>query len=305
MHHLLLKGPYLPAVMATVMGLLLLTPPARAAAPTDLTLRVSAVSSFRVGSASRYTITVANRGLQTTDADIHVRTTLPSGLSVVSATGLIWTCTVVGQAVDCATQQPLRVARTSTIRLKVGVCSAAFPLVDSSFQLDYAGDINTSNNVVTKSTLVRAGLCSSGPTPTPPVTPTPGTPTPGTPSPTPTAGNPAAPVVTSFTCNGAAQCTVSLGQSFTMQFSFTDPNANAISWRMTARGDDGSVSDVADGNFGTKTGGGTVPLQFPPFTCNPAPCRQATFTFIVVVTDTTGFNSVPASVPVTVRASGQ
>ncbi len=302
MRHLLLKGLY-PSV-ALAIEMLLGLPMAHAAAPTDLTVRVSA-TAFRVGSSGRYTVTVANRGAQATDDLIHVGTMLPAGLSVVSATGINWTCAVAGQAIDCAMQQSLRVGRMSTIRLRVGVCTAAFPMVNTAFQLDYAGDTDTSNNLVTKSTLVRAGVCRSGPAPTPSVTPTPGTPAPGTATPTPTVGNPAAPVVTSFTCNGAAQCTIALGQSFTLQFSFTDPNANAISWRMTARDDEGGVSDIADGNFGSKTGGGTVPLQFPPFTCDQPPCRQATFTFFVVVTDTTGFNSAPASVPVTVRASGQ
>lgn len=290
---------------AAILALELCAPMAtRAAAPTDLSLRVSA-PAFRVGTSSRYTVTVANRGRQITDDVMHVHATLPAGLSIVSASGLVWTCTVAGQSVDCTTQQPLRSGRTSTIRLGVGVCTAAFPLVNTTFQLDYAGDTNTANNTVTKSTLVRAGVCTAGATPTPAATHTPGTPPPATPTPVPTAGNPAAPVVTSFTCNGAAQCSVSLGQAFTLQFTFTDPNANAISWRMTTRRDDGVSSDIADGTFGTKTGSGTVPLQFPPFTCDQSPCRQATFTFFVVVTDTTGFNSAAATVPVTVRASGQ
>lgn len=289
---------------AVVMLALCLPAATHAAAPTDLTLRVSA-PAFRVGTRSRYTVMVANRGQQITDDTIHVGVTLPPGVSVVSATGLIWDCTVAGQSVDCVALQPLRIGRTSMIRLRVAVCTEAFPFVNTSFQLDYAGDIDTTNNTVTKSTLVRAGTCIAGATPTPAATQTPGTPPPTTPTPVPTASNPDAPVVTSFTCNGATQCSVSLGQAFTLQFTFVDPNANAISWHMTARSDDGVVSDIADGNFGTKTGSGTVPLQFPPFTCDVSPCRQATFTFFVVVTDTTGFNSTPAGVPVTVRASGQ
>jgi len=126
---------------------------------------------------------------------------------------------------------------------------------------------------------------------------------PPTPTPTTPSRNPSAPVVTSFTCNGAAQCTMSFGESFAVQLSFTDANGNAKTWLMTARRDDGVTSEVGHGSFRTPTGGATVPLQFAPFECPQGSCRQTSYVFSLVVTDTTGLNSAPADITVTVRAS--
>jgi len=291
--------------VACFAAVLCLSANARAASPTDLTLKVTA-ASFRVGIPGRYSITVANRGNAATDDTVHLSVTLPAGLSLLSGSGLGWSCSAAGQLVDCVRTQPLGTGRATTVRLKVGVCTAAFPFVTTTFQIGYSADTNSGNNVVSRGTTVRSGQCvSASPAPTaPPGTPPVQTAVPTrTPTPTVQPGNPAAPVVTSFTCNGAAQCTLSIGQPFTVQFQFTDANGNATSWQMIAQRDDGVTSEVGHGTLGGPKASGTVPLQFSPFTCPQQPCRQTTYVFSVFVTDTAGLTSAPATLTVVLRSS--
>jgi len=280
--------------------LLFLTSGGRAATPTDLSVKVTG-TSFKVGARGRYTLTVANRGKQPTDAPVHVTVTLPAGLTLMPQTGGTWTCSANGQAVDCVTQRSFAAGRVSTFRLWVSVCDAAFPLVFTSFQVVYPADTKTSNNVASRSTVIRAGQCVQGT-----VTPTPGSGTPaatGTRTPTPSASGTDAPVVTSFTCNGGTQCTVATDESFLLQFSFTDADANAISWSIIGRRDDGFSQQVGRGSLGTGTASATIPIQFPAFTCSFAHCRQDVWTFTLTVSDTTGLTSAPASVTITVLAN--
>ena len=145
---------------AVIVGVLLPALSSRAATPTDMTVKVTG-ASFKVGREGRYTLTVANRGKQPTDAEVHVRVTLPAGLSFASHTGSAWTCSVEGQSVDCVTHDFFRVGRTQTLRLNVGVCDAAFPSVMTPFEVAYAADTNSSNNVATRFTTVRPGQCAS------------------------------------------------------------------------------------------------------------------------------------------------
>jgi uncharacterized repeat protein (TIGR01451 family) len=304
MHHVLVKVLRLSVI--TVAAMLLLAPSGRAAMPTDMSLKVTG-TSFKVGLRGRYTVTVANRGSQPTDDAVHVRTTLPAGLTLISQQVGAWTCSAAGQSVDCVTQRSLGVGKTSTFHFWVSVCTAAFPGVVTSFQVVYAADPNSGNDVATRSTSVRPGQCVLGtrtPTassgaPTATRTPLPA----GTRTPTPVPGNPAAPVVTSFTCNGGAQCTVSAGESFMLNFSFTDADANAISWLIMAQRDDGFTTQVGRGRLGTPTGSATIPLQFPGFTCSFSHCRQDMWEFSLTATDTTGLTSTPVSVAITVLGS--
>jgi uncharacterized repeat protein (TIGR01451 family) len=298
MHHLLYK-----VLGLSIGAVLFLAPSSRAATPTDMTLKVTG-ASFKVGRLGRYTITVANRGNQATDDPVHVLVMLPPGLTLASQKGTNWTCSSSGQSVDCITQRSFARGRTSTFRLWVQVCDAAYPFAFTTFQVNYAADTNSGNNVATRSTVVRTGQCVEG-------TATPssgsGTPAPtrtpaasGTRTPTPSPGRVGAPVVTSFTCKGAAQCTVSAGESFPLSFSFTDSDANAISWSMMARRDDGFTTQVGRGSLGVPTGSATIPIQYPGFTCSFSVCRQDVWDFTLTVTDTTGLTSAPVSVTITV-----
>lgn len=302
MYCLLFK--FLRLSVASVGVLLLLAMRSRAATPTDMSIKVTG-ASFKVGALGRYTVTVANRGNQPTDDAIHVRVTLADGLTLLSQRGSDWTCSAVNQSVDCVTQRSLDVGKTSTLRLWLSVCTAAFPGVVTSFQVDYAADPTPGNNVAMRSTTVRSGRCSQG-TLTPTTSPGTHTPPPaGTPTPTrtPVQGSPGAPVITSFTCDGGAQCTISAGEALQLLFSFTDPNGNAISWSILARRDDGFTMQVGHGGLGVPTASATIPLQHPGFTCSFSHCRQDMWDFGLTVTDTTGMTSAPVSVSITVLGS--
>jgi uncharacterized repeat protein (TIGR01451 family) len=298
-----------PSILA-LGTVLLLAASSRAATPTDMTLKVTG-TSFRVGGLGRYTLTVANRGKQPTDGPVDVRATLPDGLTLASQRGSDWTCSATGQVVDCVTSRPIGVGRVRTLRLSVNVCTTGVASVVTSFRVVYAADTNPGNNTATRSTGIRAGQCagaaatptqSSG-TPAATRTPAPGVTRTPTPSPMPNGENPAAPVITSFTCEGGAACTVSAGQSFALQFSFTDANGNAINWSILARRDDGFTKQVGRGSLGAGTAGTTISLQHPGFTCSFSHCRQDVWDFALTVTDTTGLTSVPISVTITVLGS--
>jgi uncharacterized repeat protein (TIGR01451 family) len=307
MHYSLFKVLRLSAL--AFGAVLLLAANSRGATPTDLTLKVTG-TSFRVGSLGRYTLTVANRGNQPTDQPVAVHVTLPDGLTLASSRGSDWTCSATGQVVDCVTSRSLGVGRVRTLRLSVNVCTTGVSSVVTSFQVVYAADTNPGNNTATRSTGIRPGQCGGAVTPTQgsgtPIatrTPVPGTTRTPTPTPMPNGGNPAAPVVTNFTCEGGAACTVSAGQSFALQFSFTDVDGNAISWSIMARRDDGFTAQVGRGSLGAGTAGTTISLQHPGFTCSFSHCRQDVWIFALTVTDTTGLTSAPVSVTITVLGS--
>jgi uncharacterized repeat protein (TIGR01451 family) len=67
------------------------------------------------------------------------------------------------------------------------VCNEAYPGISTTFRLEYPGDTNGANNLITKTKVVRPGSCTPGPTRTPTSTPRPGTPGTATLAPTPTA----------------------------------------------------------------------------------------------------------------------
>ena len=306
MHHLLFK--VLRFAVVTVGVGLSFAASSGATTPTDMSIKVTGIS-FKVGGVGRYTITVANRGKQPTDGPVDVRVLLPDGLTLASQRSSAWTCSASGQLVDCVTSRSFGVGRVSTLRLSVNVCTTGVSSVLTSFQVVYAADTNLGNNTATRSTGIRAGRCGavtptqgSG-TPVPTRTPVPGATKTPTSTPMPNGGNPEAPVVTSFTCEGGADCTVSAGQSFLLQFSFTDADGNAISWSMMARRDDGFTAQIGRGSLGAGTAGTTISLQHPAFTCSFSHCRQDVWDVTLTVTDTTGLTSAPASVTITVLGS--
>lgn len=155
--------------MAVVLGSVR---PAFSAAATNLRLRVTN-TSFKVGTIGTYKITVTNLGPAATDDFIHVLDTLPAGLSLVSGIGTGWTCSTNGQAVDCVQANALAAGSTSALSLRVSVCTAAFPGIQNTFALSYPGDTTAGNNSVTRSTVVKNGVCVPG---TPLATATRGTP---------------------------------------------------------------------------------------------------------------------------------
>lgn len=115
--------------------------------------------------------------------------------------------------------------------------------------------------------------------------------------------NTAAPAVTGFTCNGVTPCTLSIGQPFTLAFTFSDADGNAAHYHVVQNRDDGTAVDAREGEIVPPSSGGTISLSFSGFTCPSGTCRATASDFVVVVSDSTGLKSTPASVHVTVPGS--
>jgi len=112
--------------------------------------------------------------------------------------------------------------------------------------------------------------------------------------------NSAAPVVTAYTCDGAEQCTLNIGDAFMQSFSFTAPGGNAVSWRIMAQRDDGVTFDAGAGTISPPSGSGTVPLSFNAFNCPQGSCRTTEYEYFLVVTDAFGADSPRARVHIVV-----
>jgi subtilisin-like proprotein convertase family protein len=117
--------------------------------------------------------------------------------------------------------------------------------------------------------------------------------------------NSTVPVVTAFTCAGNSACVVETGDPWSLSFSFVDPNANAVSWHLDARRDDGmTFPNLATGQISPPSGSGTVVVPFNPFAaCPNPPCSTAEFDFFATVRDADGQDSGTARVLVTVPGS--
>jgi uncharacterized repeat protein (TIGR01451 family) len=170
------------SICAVIAVSAFLARPAVAQNATDLAIHVTS-ASFGVGSDGAYSVAIGNVGTAASNADIHVTTVLPNGLTFVSGRGTGWTCSAGGQQVDCVTHATLGVGTTSSITLIVFVCTAAFPDVNTTFRVAYPADTNAANDTVTRMTAVRGGECSP---PTATRTATPGPPRTATGAPTST-----------------------------------------------------------------------------------------------------------------------
>ena len=85
-----------------------------AATPRSLRVSTDILAIPSVGGAGRIAMRVRNQGATTPVSGIVVRTTLPPGLAVESATGTGWECTVAGRALSCAFAGSIARGRTST-----------------------------------------------------------------------------------------------------------------------------------------------------------------------------------------------
>jgi subtilisin-like proprotein convertase family protein len=115
--------------------------------------------------------------------------------------------------------------------------------------------------------------------------------------------NSAAPVITAYTCKGAEDCSVTIGETFGQSFTFLDPNGDAVGWQIMGKRDDGDTFAAGEGSFAA-SGGGTVPLTFTPFTCPQGPCRTTAYDYFLVVTDQLGAQSPAARVHLVVAGDG-
>jgi MSHA biogenesis protein MshQ len=73
----------------------------------DLVMTITRNGELQVGRNSTYTLSASNAGPSTEPGPITVTATLPSNLTIISASGPSWSCSVSGQVVTCTAQGPL------------------------------------------------------------------------------------------------------------------------------------------------------------------------------------------------------
>jgi subtilisin-like proprotein convertase family protein len=113
--------------------------------------------------------------------------------------------------------------------------------------------------------------------------------------------NSTAPVITRLVCNDDTECTVALGEPFFVQFDFVDPDANAVSFVVTALNQAGQSFNIGSLPMFPPTGEDTYTLNLNQgFSCPTPPCGRSVFEFFVTVTDADGQVSPFASVLITV-----
>ena len=111
--------------------------------------------------------------------------------------------------------------------------------------------------------------------------------------------NSTAPVVTAISCNDDFDCAVGPEEPFTIAFSFTDRDANASAYRLTAMDDLGRFFVLDEDVISPPSGDDTVVVNFQPFTCDDPPCDEIVFEFFASVIDDDGQESPFASILVT------
>ena len=114
----------------------------------DLTIDKAAVTTFEVGSNATYEITVTNIGTADTDGVIRVTDTLPTGLTLVSASGFSWNCSAsnpVTGVIDCTTPASIAASGGNSVAITVVVAvdAAAAPSVDNTAVVAYTPTVGT------------------------------------------------------------------------------------------------------------------------------------------------------------------
>lgn len=120
------------------------------AGPTpNLIIIKSGPTTATVGMNFTYTLTVNNTGNAVSNGRITVRDTIPVGLSFVTSTGSGWSCSAVGQALTCVSNNTIIVNGSSNIAIVVNPLNIG--TVTNTASVIGGGD-NTwalSNNVIT------------------------------------------------------------------------------------------------------------------------------------------------------------
>ncbi len=103
--------------------------------------------------------------------------------------------------------------------------------------------------------------------------------------------NSVTPVVTDFTCDDdQSECAQVVGEPFTLDFRYADPDGDAVTWHLTGRRGDGVEFDAGSGPVDSGSGG-LMTLSFDPFTCPTLDCPDTTFDYLLTVRDAAGRES--------------
>ncbi|MGH7790124.1 MAG: proprotein convertase P-domain-containing protein [Candidatus Binatia bacterium] len=116
--------------------------------------------------------------------------------------------------------------------------------------------------------------------------------------------NSRSPVVTDFTCVDQDQCVIVVGEPFSLNFAYLDPNGDAVSWDMRGRPVGGGSEFVAGGGPIVFGADGTFVVDFDPFTCPSGNCSDSTFDYFVTVRDQQGNDSVAQRLRIIVSVFG-
>lgn len=106
------------------------------------------------GAAYRYTATVTNAG-PSVATNLSVATTLPSGASFVSAGGINWTCSALGQQVTCTTPS-LAIGVANPIAIDATAPTTDGAVTATATVSAATADPSSSNNTATQTTTVNA-----------------------------------------------------------------------------------------------------------------------------------------------------
>jgi uncharacterized repeat protein (TIGR01451 family) len=121
----------------------------------NLTITKTDNGPFTQGGTGQYTITVKNIGTTVTAGTITVTDTLPAGLTYTSKGGSNWTCTYAAQVVTCTSNTAITAGGTGQLLLlNITVPLTAGSPVVNNVSVSGGGDVNTTNNTATDSTIV-------------------------------------------------------------------------------------------------------------------------------------------------------
>ncbi|MEP7380811.1 MAG: hypothetical protein ABI910_03950 [Gemmatimonadota bacterium] len=118
------------------------------------TTKSATTATFRVGQPASYNIIVRNVGAVTTTQPIVVTDVVPSTLTLVSASGTGWVCSISGQALTCTYSAPLTPASAAVLTVNVIPLTAAIPAVQNTAFSTSPEDFNPANDSSTVSTPV-------------------------------------------------------------------------------------------------------------------------------------------------------
>jgi uncharacterized repeat protein (TIGR01451 family) len=123
--------------------------------PPDLTITKSHTGNFVQGFAAIYNLTANNIGLGPTKGTVTVVDTLPTGITIIAASGSGWGCSTNLTTMTC-TRSDVLAASTSypTISLNVNVAGNAPPSVTNTATVSGGGEINTSNDTASDPTTI-------------------------------------------------------------------------------------------------------------------------------------------------------
>jgi uncharacterized repeat protein (TIGR01451 family) len=118
------------------------------------TTKAATTTSFSVGQPASYTILVRNVGAVATTEPFTLTDVVPASLTLVSASGTGWSCTISGQTLQCTYSPILAPGSAAVLTVNVTPLAAALPAVQNTAYHESPDDFNPANDTSTVSTPV-------------------------------------------------------------------------------------------------------------------------------------------------------